>query len=56
MFPIKIGTLIPAHHAPSMLPALNKMGFECYEMNLNEPIVDGNLAVRFRRWACTETR
>ena len=44
MFPIKIGTLIPAYHAPSMLPALNKMGFECYEMNLNEPVIEGDLA------------
>ncbi|GHU77680.1 sugar phosphate isomerase [Clostridia bacterium] len=33
MFPIRIGTLIPAEHARSMLPDLNAMGFECYELN-----------------------
>lgn len=43
MFPIKIGTLIPAYHAASMLPTLNQMGFECYELNLNEPAITGGL-------------
>ncbi|MDR0396470.1 MAG: sugar phosphate isomerase/epimerase [Oscillospiraceae bacterium] len=33
MFPIRIGTLIPAEHAAAMAPDLNAMGFECYELN-----------------------
>lgn len=35
MFDIKIGTLIPEAHCSSMLPTLNEMGFESYELNMN---------------------
>lgn len=35
MFDIKIGTLIPEAHCRSMLPTLNEMGFESYELNMN---------------------
>lgn len=33
MFDIKIGTLIPAEHALKMIPQLNPLGFESYELN-----------------------
>lgn len=36
MFDIKIGTLIPAIYAPTMIPKLNPKGFECYELNFSE--------------------
>lgn len=35
MFDIKIGTLIPAGVAPALLPMLNEIGFESYEINMD---------------------
>ena len=36
MFDIKIGTLIPAESALTMIPQLNAVGFESYELNFND--------------------
>lgn len=36
MFDIAIGTLIPAHDAPAMIPQLNPHGFETYELNFSK--------------------
>ena len=39
MFDIRIGTLIPAEHALSMIPQLNPHGFESYQLNFRPEFV-----------------
>ena len=44
MFDIKIGTLIPAESALTMIPKLNAVGFESYELNFNDCGALGDLS------------
>lgn len=48
MFDIKIGTLIPAAHAVKMIPQLNTIGCECYELDFGR---DFAKEVDYKRFA-----
>lgn len=49
MFDIKIGTLIPASKALTMIPQLNEKGFECYELNFYSDVVNLDLKEYYKK-------